>query len=66
MIGNRRWPIWDECPSGSSQGRGLSLFAKGIPCLIISRHHDVFKEIVKCSRRYQTPLLHTEKVRRRS
>jgi HPr kinase/phosphorylase len=37
-----------------------SLFAKGIPCLIISRHHDVFKEIVKCSRRYQTPLLRTD------
>ncbi len=37
-----------------------NLFSKGIPCLIVSRHHDVFKEIIKCSRRYQTPLLRTD------
>lgn len=37
-----------------------SLFSKGIPCLIVSRHHDVFKEIVRCSERYHVPLLRTD------
>ena len=36
------------------------LFSKNIPCLIVSRHHDVFKEIVTCSKRYQIPLLRTD------
>lgn len=36
------------------------LFSRGIPCLIVSRHHDVFREIVRCSNRYQVPLLRTD------
>lgn len=36
------------------------LFSRGIPCLILSRHHEVYPEMQECSERYSIPLLRTD------
>ncbi len=38
------------------------LMSTGIPCLIISRHHDPYPEMIECSNRYSVPLLRTAEV----
>ena len=39
-----------------------ALMSRGIPCLIISRHHEPFPEMIECSNRYSVPLLRTPEV----
>lgn len=39
-----------------------ALLSRGIPCLIISRHHEPFPEMLECSNRYSVPLLRTPEV----
>lgn len=39
-----------------------ALMSRGIPCLIISRHHEPFPEMLECSNRYSVPLLRTPEV----
>lgn len=40
----------------------ISLFDKGIPCLIISRNQKIPKEITEVAAEYKTPLFRSEKV----
>ncbi len=39
-----------------------ALMSTGIPCLVISRHHQPFPEMIECSNRYSVPLLRTPEV----
>ncbi len=39
-----------------------ALMSTGIPCLVISRHHQAFPEMYECSNRYSVPLLRTPEV----
>ena len=36
-----------------------ALFAKGIPCLILTRNHKAYPELVECSQKYSIPVLRT-------
>ncbi|NJP41289.1 HPr(Ser) kinase/phosphatase [Oscillospiraceae bacterium HV4-5-C5C] len=37
-----------------------TIFSKGIPCMILSRHHEIFPEMLETSKRYSVPLLRTD------
>ncbi len=60
LIGNQEMAYLAQLPDKERLNCLDNLFSKGIPCLIVSRHHDVFKELVHCSERYQVPLLRTD------
>ena len=60
LIGNQEMAYLAQLPDRERLNCLDNLFSKGIPCLIVSRHHDVFKELVHCSERYQVPLLRTD------
>ncbi len=38
------------------------LMSRGIPCLVISRQHEPYPEMIECSNRYSVPLLRTPEV----
>ncbi len=39
-----------------------TLMSRGIPCLVISRQHEPFAEMLECSHRYSIPLLRTVEI----
>lgn len=39
-----------------------ALFAKGIPCLVLTRNHTPFPEMVECAKKYLIPILRTDDI----
>lgn len=59
IIGNMEYAFLDNLSSESRSERISALFAKKIPCLIITRNHDVHKEIFQSAQKAKIPVFRT-------
>lgn len=59
VLGNMETAYLDRLSSAERFQRIDALFARGIPCLVITRNHDVSDELRACSKKYSIPLLRT-------
>ena len=59
VLGNMETAYLDRLDSKERFERIDALFAKGIPCLVLTRNHVPFAELLECSRKYSIPLLKT-------
>ncbi len=60
LIGNMEMAFLDTLSPEERQRSLDELFSRGIPCMILSRHHQVSPEMLACSKRYAVPLLRTD------
>ena len=60
LIGNMEMAYLESLSDEMLLAKLDALFSRGIPCLIISRHHEAFSEMIECSNRYSIPLLRTK------
>ncbi len=60
LLGNMEVAFLERLSSEERFKRIDALFAKGIPCMILSRHHNIFPEMLKCSNTYSVPVLRTD------
>lgn len=59
VLGNMETAYLDRLESKERFERIDALFAKGIPCLVLTRNHIPFAELLECSKKYSIPLLKT-------
>lgn len=59
VLGNMEMAYLTRLEPEERSRRIDQLFAKGIPCLVITRHHEPFPEIIESSKRYRVPVLRT-------
>ncbi|MBP1757257.1 MAG: HPr kinase/phosphorylase [Firmicutes bacterium] len=59
VLGNMETAYLDRLDSKDRFERIDALFAKGIPCLVLTRNHIPFPELLECSKKYSIPLLKT-------
>jgi HPr kinase/phosphorylase len=59
VLGNMETAYLDRLDSKDRYERIDALFAKGIPCLVLTRNHVPFSELLECSKKYSIPLLKT-------
>lgn len=59
VLGNMETAYLDRLSSTERFQRIDALFARGIPCLVITRNHEVSEELRACSKKYSIPLLRT-------
>ncbi len=59
LIGNMEMAFLERCSREERYNCLEALFSRGIPCLIISRNHEVFEEMRQASERYQVSILRT-------
>ncbi len=62
LLGNMEMAYLDVQSAGDRMQKLDALMSRGIPCLIISRQHEPFPEMLECSNRYSVPLLRTHEV----
>lgn len=62
LIGNMETAFLEKLTHEDRLSRVDALFAKGIPCLIMTRHHVVFPEVESCAIKYQIPVLRTNEI----
>ena len=62
LIGNMETAFLDRLDPERRMEAIDALFSTGIPCLIMTRNHEVFPEIEICAIKYDIPVLRTEKV----
>lgn len=62
LLGNMEMAYLENQSAESRMQKLDKLMSTGIPCLIISRHHEPFPEMIECSNRYSVPLLRTSEV----
>ena len=60
VLGNMETAFLEKLDSADRMQKIDALFSKGVPCLILSRHHVAPAEMIECSRRYKVPILRTE------
>ncbi len=60
VLGNMETAFLERLSSEERFSRLNALFEKGIPCLILTRHHVASPELTECSNKYQIPILRTE------
>lgn len=60
LLGNMEVAFLERLSSEERFKRIDALFAKGIPCMILSRHHNLFPEMLECSNKYSIPVLRTD------
>ncbi len=60
LLGNMEVAFLERLSSEERFRRIDALFSKGIPCMILSRHHDIFPEMLECSKKYSVPVLRTD------
>ena len=59
VLGNMETAFLDRLEPAERFERLDALFAKGIPCLVLTRHHEPSLELIECSKKYSIPLLRT-------
>ena len=59
VLGNMETAFLERLDSAERLSRLDALFAKGIPCLILTRNHKAYPELVECSQKYSIPVLRT-------
>lgn len=59
IIGNMEVSYLRSLPEEIQVERLSHLMASGIPCLILSRHHEPTRALLHCSEKYRVPLLQT-------
>ncbi len=59
ILGNMETAFLMQLSSEERFMRLDALFSKGIPCLILSRHHTASQEMLDCSEKYRVPILRT-------
>ncbi len=62
LIGNMETAYLASLSPEERYERIDALFSRGIPCMILTRQHDVFPEMEQCARRYSIPLLRTSEI----
>jgi len=62
LIGNMETAFLDRLDPEKRMETIDALFATGIPCLIMTRNHEVFPEIEICAIKYDIPILRTAEV----
>lgn len=62
LIGNMETAYLASLSSEERYERIDALFSRGIPCMILTRHHDVFPEMDQCAKKYAIPLLRTSDI----
>lgn len=60
LLGNMEVAFLERLSSEERFKRIDALFSKGIPCMVLSRKHNIFPEMLRCSNAYQIPVLRTE------
>ena len=60
LVGNMEMAYLDRLSPEERHDRVAALFSKGIPCLILTRHHAPFPEMLRCSKTYHVPILRTD------
>ncbi len=59
LLGNMEMAFLERLDSEERYRRIHALLSRGIPCLILTRHHEVFPEMIQASKDFQIPLLRT-------
>jgi HPr kinase/phosphorylase len=59
ILGNTETAYLEKLSSEERLGRLDALFAKGIPCLILTRNHLAMPELIAGSKKYSIPVLRT-------
>lgn len=62
LIGNMETAFLEKLTHEDRLDKVDALFSKGIPCLIMTRHHVVFPEVESCALKYQIPVLRTNEI----
>ena len=62
VLGNMETAFLANLSSEERLARLDSLFSKGIPCLILTRNHDAWPELLQCAQKYSIPVLRTVEV----
>jgi HPr kinase/phosphorylase len=62
LIGNMETAFLDKLTHEERQKSIDMLFSKGIPCLILTRHHAVLPEVETSAVKYQIPVLRTSEI----
>lgn len=57
LIGNMEMAFLESLPSEGKMASVDKLFATGIPCLILSRDHQAFPELLESAKRHKIPIL---------
>lgn len=60
LLGNMEMAFLEKLSPEERQERLDALFSKGIPCMILSRHHKAFPEMLRSSEQYNIPILRTD------
>lgn len=59
VLGNMETAFLERLDAHERLSRIDALFAKGIPCLILTRDHQALPELIECARKYSIPVLRT-------
>lgn len=59
VLGNMETAFLERLDAAERLSRLDALFAKGIPCLILTRNHKAYPELIECSQKYSIPVLRT-------
>ncbi len=62
VLGNMETAFLANLSSEERLARLDALFSKGIPCLILTRNHDAWPELLECSKKYAIPVLRTKDI----
>ena len=62
VLGNMETAFLAQLDPADRLRRLDALFAKGIPCLILTRSHEAPDELIECSRKYEIPVLRTNEI----
>lgn len=59
VLGNMETAFLERLESKDKELRIDALFSKGIPCLILTRNHVAFPELISCADKYSVPVFRT-------
>lgn len=62
LIGNMETAFLEKLTPEDRMNKVETLFATGIPCLIMTRHHVIFPEVEACAIKYDIPVLRTNEI----
>ncbi len=62
LIGNMETAFLDSLRAADRLARIDALFSRGIPCMILTRQHEVSPEMEQCAERYAIPILRTRAI----
>jgi len=62
LIGNMETAFLEKLTPEDRMHKVETLFATGIPCLIMTRHHVIFPEVEVCAIKYDIPVLRTNEI----